>query len=66
VNLESVPDDVHDPVVRNARPRIQTGLVVAIDSVGALRDLDDQYGAGRMRDQGRSMSRRLSLGAGRA
>ena len=49
MDLDNTVDDVDDPVVRDSRAGIQTRLVFAVGSVGALGDLDDQHGVGGMR-----------------
>jgi len=44
VDLERVVDEIDHPVVRERSASIESRLGLATDSVGGLRDLDDQHG----------------------
>src|SRR2546427_12015603 len=49
VHVDRVVDEIDDPVLRDTRSSVEARLVVTVDLVGALGDLDDQYGLTRVR-----------------
>src|SRR3990172_6814552 len=47
-HLEDAVDEIDDPVVGDAGPRVEASLVLPISPQARLRDLDDEHRMGRM------------------